>query len=139
MTASPTPTYQLDANVLVRFLRDDHRDHSPRARRLVQRANDGKVVLEVSAVTVSETFYALKAAYGVPRRQAAQAIGALLNTPAFRLPERERVLDALVRVQSANVDFGDAHLAAISVETGQAIASFDRDFDRFADVTRHEP
>lgn len=131
--------YQMDANVLLRFLRNDHKEFSPRARKLIEQANAGKVALEVSAVTVGEIFYALKAAYQVDRRTAAQTLAAVLNTPAFRLSESRRVLDALARVQSANVDFGDAYLASAASESGTQIASFDRDFDKFSDVKRHEP
>lgn len=138
-TASHVSPFYLDANVLLRFLRNDHRDFSPRAQAFIQRANDGGAVLHVSAVTVAETFYALRASYGVPRRQAAQTLAGVLNTPAFRLMERNRILDALARVQSANVDFGDAYLAASAAETSTPVASFDRDLDKFADVTRHEP
>jgi predicted nucleic acid-binding protein len=93
----------------------------------------------VSAVTVAETFYALRASYGVPRRQAAQTLAGTLNTPAFRLMDRNRILDALARVQSANVDFGNAYLAASAAETSTPVASFDRNLDKFPDVTRHEP
>jgi predicted nucleic acid-binding protein len=133
------PVYQLDANVLLRFLRGDHKEFSPRAQALIRRANDGKAILDVSAVTVAEVFYALRASYGVGRRLAARTLAETLNTPAFRLAERNRVLDALARVQAANVDFGDAYLAATAAESGGKIASFDHDLDRFADVTRMEP
>jgi predicted nucleic acid-binding protein len=133
------PIYQLYANVILRFIRNDRPDHSPRAKRLIERANEGKVILEVHAVTVGEVFYALKTSYQVSRRDAAALLSGVLNTPAFHLPERIRVLDALVRVHSANVDFGDAYLAAAAAETGSAVASFDRDIDRFADIKRYEP
>jgi predicted nucleic acid-binding protein len=132
-------SYHLDANVLLRFLRNDHAAFSVRTADLIRRANEGKVVLEVSAVTVAEIFYALKASYHVDRRSAAQVLINVLNTPAFRLHERERILDALARVRRANVDFGDAYLAAAAFETGDAVASFDRDLDKFADIKRHEP
>lgn len=137
--SSKASAYQLDANVLLRFLRDDHQDHSARARRFIEDANRGKFVLEVSAVTVAEIFYALKAAYRVDRRMAAETLAAVLNTPAFYLSERRRVFDALSRVQKANVDFGDAYLAACAAERGIPVASFDRDMERFEDIKRHEP
>lgn len=139
MTTSPPLIYQLDANVLLRFLRNDHPAFSPRAAKLIQFANEGKAVLEVSSVTVAEVFYALKSSYHVDRRSAAKALTGILNTPAFRLNERKRVLDALRRVEMANVDFGDAYLAATAAESDTFIMSFDRDLDRFQDVQRREP
>ena len=49
----------LDANVVLRFLRDDDVKQSPAARRLIGEASEGKIVLALSAVTVGEIFYAL--------------------------------------------------------------------------------
>ncbi|HEY2880942.1 MAG TPA: hypothetical protein VGJ15_00880, partial [Pirellulales bacterium] len=63
--------YQLDANVLLRFLRNDHPRWSPRAARLIEQANRGDVELQVLSVTVAEVFYALKTSYKVSRRLAA--------------------------------------------------------------------
>jgi predicted nucleic acid-binding protein len=133
------PAYQLDANVLLRFLRNDHKDFSPRAAKFIQQANDGKISLHVSAVTVAEVFYTLKVSYKVPRRTAAQTLASVFNTPAFSLSESTRIFDCLARVQSANVDFGDAYLASSAVEAGIGVASFDTDLDKFSDVKRHEP
>ncbi len=139
MHTHTTPVFQLDANVLIRFLRNDHKDHSPRAARLIQDANDGKIILEVSAVTISEIYYVLKSVYQVDRRHVAQTLSAVLNTPAFQLMEHARILDALSRVEKVNVDFGDAYLAASAEERKTMMASFDRDLDKFEDVQRHEP
>ncbi len=133
------PAYQLDANVLLRFLRNDHKEFSPRAAKFIQQANDGKFILHVSAITVAEVFYTLKVSYKVQRRIAAQTLYSVLNTPAFHLPESRRILDGLNRVQSANVDFGDAYIASAAAEAKMAVASFDRDLDKFSDVKRFEP
>jgi predicted nucleic acid-binding protein len=131
--------YQMDANILLRFLHHDHKDHSARATKLIERANNGEIVLHVSAVTVAEIFYAMKSSYNIDRRRTALILAGVLNTPAFSLAEHDRILDALARVASTNVDFGDAYIAATGADTQTAIASFDRDLDKFADVKRHEP
>ena len=71
------PVYQMDANVLLRFLRDDHKEYSRKARSLIARANAGELVLEVSAVTVAEIFYTLKSVYHIDRRSAANTLAVL--------------------------------------------------------------
>ncbi len=89
------------ANVLLRFLRNDQmkwRFFTAGVAGFIQRANEGSLILDVSAVTVAEVFYALKAAYHVDRRLAARTLAHVLNTPAFRLSNRGRVLDALAAV-----------------------------------------
>lgn len=126
--------YQMDANILLRFLRDDHKEYSRKARALIARSNAGEIVLDVSAVTVAEIFYTLKSVYHVDRRSAANTLTDVLNTPAFRLHEPQIVNDALRRVQLANVDFGDAYLAAMAHSTNTGVASFDHDLGKFSDI-----
>jgi predicted nucleic acid-binding protein len=56
-----------------------------------------------------------------------------------RLAEKDRLLDALDRVQKTGIHWVDAYLAASAAETKLPVASFDCDFDRFPDGQRFEP
>jgi len=128
---------RLDANVLLRFMRNDDPVQSPQARSLLIRAKKGELQLAISVLTVAEVFYALRASYKLPRAMAAEALLRLLQTGAIEV-EQEHLLDlALERVIAANVDFGDAMLAAEAVAAGDEVASFDKDFSRFSDVQRY--
>ena len=129
----------LDANVVLRFLRDDDVKQSPAARRLIGEASGGKIVLVLSAVTVSEIFYALRAAYKLSRTEIVTLLDALVRSGVFEVEQELRLLDALDGVRTANVDFGDAWLAASAKEAGEGIASFDQDFSKFADVEWYLP
>ena len=124
----------LDANVVLRFLRDDDRKQSPAARQLVLDAKEGKLILLLSVLTLAEIFYALRASYKLARPEIATLLGGLVRSGVFEIEHEVRLLDALKRVQTANVDFGDAWLAATAVETGETVASFDTDFAKFSDV-----
>ncbi len=129
----------LDANVVLRFLRDDDAKQSPAARRLIGEASDGKVELVLSVVTAGEIFYALRAAYKLPRPEIVALLDALVRSGVFAVEHELRLLDTLGRVGKANVDFGDAWLAASAKEAGEAVASFDQDFSKFADVEWYLP
>ncbi len=129
----------VDANVVLRFLRDDDPKQSRAARRLIGEANEGKVTLILSAVTVAEIFYALRASYKMPRAEIAPLLTSLLRSGVFEAEHELRLLDTLARVQKANVDFGDSWLAATAAEAGEAVASFNEDFRLFADVPWHRP
>ena len=131
--------YHLDANVVLRFLRDDDPQQSPAAKRLVEAGKAGQALLALSPVTVAEVFYAFRTAYKMPRPKAAKLLGTLLRSSAFELEHEARVLDALDRVEQFNVDFGDGYLAATAVETAEAVASFDQDFKKFSDLSLHVP
>jgi predicted nucleic acid-binding protein len=56
-----------------------------------------------------------------------------------KVPSEPVMLDALERLKTHPVDFPDAWVAVIAAHQGIAIASFDRDFDRFKDVKRFQP
>jgi predicted nucleic acid-binding protein len=43
------------------------------------------------------------------------------------------------QMNSTNVSFADAYLAALAEQHGIPVASFDRDFDKFKEITRFDP
>jgi len=131
--------YLVDTNILLRFLSGEPVTQAAAARNLFVQAGAGKVVLDISPVIVAETFYTLLSFYGVERKTAAEKLSVLLRQRGVKLRDANQVLFALERLQTANVGFADAFLAAGAVEETVSVASFDRDFDKFKDVKRYEP
>lgn len=134
-----TPGYHLDANVVLRFLRDDDFKQSPASARLFAAAKAGRVELSLSPVTVAEVFYVLVKVYRLSRSDAAVKLLPLIHSDVVEVESRPRVVDALRRVAKANVDFGDGYLAATAAEQSAKVASFDDDLRVFADVTTEVP
>jgi predicted nucleic-acid-binding protein len=133
---------RLDANVLLRFLRNDDPVQSPQAQSLLVRAQKGELHLAISVLTVAEVFYALRASYKQSRLVAAKALLELVQTGVIEVEHEQLLASALERVSAANVDFGDAMLAAEAAAAGDEVASFDRDFTRFPDIKMyawHDP
>jgi predicted nucleic acid-binding protein len=131
--------HHLDANVVLRFLRNDDPKQSPAAARLFAKAKDGKAELAITAITVAEIFYVLARVYKHARPEAAALLLPLCQSEVLEVEQRHRVLDALHRVAKANVDFGDAYLAATAAEHREPIASFDNDLLSFPDVVTVVP
>jgi predicted nucleic acid-binding protein len=129
----------LDANVVLRFLRNDDPKQSPAAARLFEKAKAGRVHLLLSAVTIAETFYVLVKVYGLTRTEAAGKLLPFIQSDVIAVESSSRVADALQRVARANVDFGDGYLAATAAERGDKIVSFDEDMRAFADVATEAP
>ena len=125
----------LDANVLLRFVRNDDRVQSPQARKLLLLAQAGGIELKLSVLCVAEVFYALRASYKFSRPDAARLLGDLLHSLPATIESPQLLLAALERVGRNNVDLGDAMLAETAVDEGHMVASFDQDFNRFDDVT----
>jgi len=128
----------LDANVILRFLRNDDPKQSPLAKKLFAAANDGKLTLLLTPVTLAEVFYAFRSSYKMGRKEIAALLQDLLRTGILEVAEIDVLMDALSRVETANVDFGDALLAAESAADDIPVASFDTDFDKFPDARQFE-
>jgi len=110
-----------------------------KARRLVERADNGEVVLVVLPVIVAELIYTLESFYDMERMEVATKLLSFLQSRGIEAVESVRIVDALQRCRDRNAHFADAYLAASAVELENPIASFDRDFDKFKDVQRIEP
>lgn len=129
----------LDANVLVRFLVQDVPQQAKAARKLVEQAESGALLLVVDPMIIAEAVYVLTSFYKKPREAVADALMGFVQSDGVSVAEESRLVDALRRFQRSSVDFADAWLAATAAETHREVASFDRDLDRFADVKRFEP
>lgn len=129
----------VDANVILRFLRNDDPKQSPQAARLFQRGQvDESLQLIVSTVTIMEVFYVLVRPYKMARKDAAKLLRKLLGTGVLACPEGAVVLDALSRITSQKDSFGDAYLAATAARDAEAtVASFDKGLAQFDDVSLH--
>jgi predicted nucleic acid-binding protein len=129
----------VDTNVLARFFMGDPPEMALKARRLVERADKGDLILVVLPVIVAELVYTLESFYGIDRKEVATRLLAFLQSRGIEAIESSRIVAALHRSRDRNAHFTDAYLAAAAVEMGNPIASFDRDFDKFKDVQRIEP
>ncbi len=131
--------YLLDANVLARFLVQDHPKQSAAATELFERAERREVLLHLDGLAVAEAVYVLTGLYNRQRSGVVGALLAIIQNIGVETAEREIVMDALQRFGGMHVDFPDAWLAARAAHGGCQVASFDRDFDKFKDIKRFDP
>lgn len=120
----------VDANVVLRFVLDDHPDFSPRATSLFERAARGDVKLLIPSAILAECVYTLKSFYKLPRDEVSRGLLTVLALPGVAGVEDTAVREALRLYGERSVDFADALLAALSRARGDEIATFDRDLAR---------
>ena len=131
-----------DANVFLRFLRNDHAEHSPAAKKLIEEAAAGAVVLRVPEIVVADIFYTLTAPMmKIPRADAARQLAALLQQSGIDVENRSRVFDILALCETKNIDYGDAALIVFAQSTVQPlpILSYDKDFGKVPEITAFSP
>ena len=131
-----------DANVFLRFLRNDHAEHSPAAKRLIEEAAAGMVILRVPEIVVADIFYTLTAPMmKIPRADASRQLAALLQQSGLEIENRSRVFDILALCETKNIDYGDAALIVFAQGAAQElpILSYDKDFRKVPGVTAFSP
>jgi predicted nucleic acid-binding protein len=138
------PIVMLDVNPIVRLLTRDHPDHAARARVLFERATRGEFTLHLTEGVVVDVVYLLSSPrlYNLPRAEIAALLERFFTLEGVRVPQKatyQRALALWVATPQVR-DFTDALLVAqmerLKIAT---VASFDRDFDRFPQITRLEP
>lgn len=138
------PVVFLDTNPIIRYLTQDDPDQAARARALFEQAARGEVTLYVSESVFVELVNVLtsRVTYHLPRPDVQRHVANILSLRGFRIPKKQtyrRALELWVSTPQVR-DFVDV-LSVAQAERLKitAIASFDRDFDRFPTVTRQEP
>jgi len=117
----------LDTNVLVRFLVQDDRDQSARARALVKRAASGRERLFASDVVLCELCWVLDRAYGLGRREIAATLRALLSAPQLAFRDAELLARAQLAYEKGAGGFADYVIREGALGAGcEAVATFDR-------------
>ena len=132
-------TYILDANVTLRFLLADEPKQSPKAKELFALAESGQVTLRLTHVAVAELIWVLTSFYDFSHADVGTRLRGLVLHKGIEIAETEIILDALERFARVNVDFPDCYAAALGARGAMPVASYDRDFRKFPDVTCQSP
>lgn len=128
----------VDANILLRFITGDPPDLAERALRLMQRAEQGEVILRLTVLVVAEVVWVLGSFYRYPRNRIADVLLPLAMADGVVMDQPDIVVASLSRMAAANVAFIDAYLAEVARRVSGTVASFDRAFRRL-DVAWVEP
>jgi predicted nucleic-acid-binding protein len=124
----------VDTNLIVRYLVQDHEKHARSAGRLFEACDRGEVVIVVLPAVLAECVFVLESFYQHPRGDIASALGRLISSPGVEVNGAATHLDALDRYRKTKVHFVDCVIAATAAAENVPVASFDRDFRKFADV-----
>jgi predicted nucleic acid-binding protein len=121
----------VDANLIVRYLVQDHEKH---AKAAVDACDRGDVVIVVLPAVLAECVFVLESFYEHPRGDISSALGRLISSPGVEIRGATIHVDALERYRKTKVHFVDCLLAATGAAEDTPVATFDQDFRKFADV-----
>jgi predicted nucleic acid-binding protein len=126
----------VDTNILIRHLTGDPPGQAARATRFLAEADE----LLLADLIVAEVVYVLESFYEVERARVAELVRAIIAFDAVRVVDEDLLLRAVEVYEIERLDLAEAYLVASAERAGvDAIASFDRSFERLTTVTRIEP
>ncbi|MCL2080756.1 MAG: PIN domain-containing protein [Oscillospiraceae bacterium] len=109
-----------DANVLLRYILDDHEELSSKARRIIDRN-----VIYVPVEVLCEVVFVLLKVYKAERNDIGRQLCSFFVKTNCILPNREAVLKGLELFAENNLDFVDCILVGYMSVEGAEIDTFD--------------
>jgi len=121
----------LDTNVIVRFLVEDDRRQSARARTLITAAIADNTQLYLSDIVMCETVWVLESAYGFGRDEVASVLNQLLSARQLTFRSADRMRQAVDSYATGKGDFADYLIRADATDAGcESVVTFDRTLHR---------
>lgn len=131
----------LDANILIRYLTNDHPRLASKCEALFRKISEGKEKVLLTHLVIAEVVWVLEGQYHFPPEKISEVILRLLNTNHVELDEKDVVIQAfsMWELSRYRVDYIDAyHAAWIAMKKLNGIYSYDSDFEKLG-VERLEP
>ena len=98
----------LDTNVLVRYITADDADQTPKAKAIIEQAEDNGELLHINTIVLCELCWTLRGKqYQYDRPSIAAVIELLLGTAVFEIQNRDLVQRAMIDYRLGKADFSD--------------------------------
>lgn len=125
-----------DTNFLLRFYLNDIPRQSAKAKKIVQAAKDGALLLVTDLIVICEMVWVMDSYYKLDKKQIAEKMTNLYRTAGLVVLNGEVLPDALAVYVDKNIDFTDAVIGAIAAKNNiEYLASFDKKHaDRLSDL-----
>jgi predicted nucleic-acid-binding protein len=125
----PEKVYLIDTNVILRYLLEDQKRFSQRAKVFMQDVAKGAKKAELPSVVIVECVYVMEKFYEIPKNEIVDKLSRILNIKGIVNPDKSEILDALIKYENSGTDIVDSILAAKS-SPKRVIVSFDKDFKK---------
>lgn len=122
--------YFVGTNIFLRFLLADQKKQHRLAKKLFQKAEEGKVALWTTDVVILEIVWTLRSFYKLSPQVIQHKISSLIGLENLKVKNKNLLLQALDLFVTKKVDFIDAYNFLLAKGEGKKILSFDRDFDK---------
>ena len=125
--------HYLDANIILRYILEDHTELSPKAKKLIDE-NTVETPIEV----LCEVAYVLTRIYGIARKEISDTLLDFYENTNCILPHREAVIRGIEYFGEKNLDFVDCILAGYYEIENTPIHTFDTKLEKLLTIIAEE-
>ena len=111
----------IDADVILRYLLNDHPDHSQASSKLMEEVERGGAEAYIHDVVIAEVVWALEKFYEVSKSNIRDVLTELISMRGIAVSDRTVLSRALWIYADKDVDFVDALLGALALEKGMGV------------------
>ena len=120
----------IDANIIIRFLVGDHKEHFTKSVEIFKQIEQAKIEVEILDVVLMEVFFVLTKFYKLPKKDVINDLKTILSLNGVINRDKTILFETLSLIESKNVDFVDALICAKSKLQGYEKLSFDNDIKK---------
>jgi predicted nucleic-acid-binding protein len=115
----------VDANIILRYVLEDHAEFSPKAKRLI-----GENIVETPIEVLCEVVFVLTRIYGITRKDIADTLLDFYENTNCILPHRDAVIKGIEYFDKESLDFVDCILAGYYEAENITIHTFDAKLEK---------
>ncbi len=127
-----TKTIIVDANVIIRFLLNDHPKLSPQAISIFSQAQKKLIKVYLDEVILAEVIWTLSSFYKIKKADLVENIEKFLSQDWIVNPKKRLILKALYLYRSTNLDYIDCWVYVVSQDFKFKFETYDRNLKRLA-------
>ena len=117
----------LDTNVLVRFLVEDEKEQSRKAKKVIEKAMKDEEDIFVPDLVLVETVWVLKRSYDLKKDDIVKVLRMLLTARRIRFESSDRLARTVSAYEKGRGGFSDYLIRELASEQGCAtVVTFDR-------------
>ncbi|MDI6864521.1 MULTISPECIES: PIN domain-containing protein [Thermodesulfovibrio] len=127
----------IDPNFFLRYLTRDDEEKAQAVLELLKRIERNEEKVITSPLVMFELVFTLQSFYNCTREEIRDLVLPLISLRGLKLPFKKIFERALIDFPEKQISFADIFNYHFMIEHGiREIYSFDRDFDKFKDISR---
>lgn len=123
-------TVLIDANVVIRFLLNDHTRFSPLAKSIFLKAQHGKTRIYLDEVVIAEVIWTLSSFYKIKKVDLVDRMEKLISQDWIINPKKTLIIETFSLYKSRNLDYIDCWVFAMSKSLKASLETFDTDLKK---------